>query len=218
MALTDSHGVAQTHIHRLGVLVSPHKPLEFDPITFPRSLPSDPEGPDTVDAEDNAPWLGPPPKVYRQVPAIGHWDSKGDRRLWCTIPENLVTVTIYRHLVSHAIVIVGIEFHASAMAAKETATQPQERSMLLGFRSMWMEHAKLIELAEGEKMVGLAVKRNEPSQYRQKGLGLRDAKILTSTMTGDPDEDELGEGWISVKAGEGEMVKGVWGVFDVGDA
>ena len=55
-----------------------------------------------------------------------------------------------------------------------------------------MTNAHIIELAKEETLAGVAVKLNQPNQYRWNNLGLEDLQVLASVMiagAGGEEED-----------------------------
>ena len=64
-------------------------------------------------------------------------------------------VKIYRHKTSdHKIVAVGLELYSDHEV-------PSESNYVLGFRSLWTEHAKDVVFSGDEKITGVSFERND---------------------------------------------------------
>ena len=135
-------------------------------------------------------------------------------------------MVVYRHAAPHGTVVVGVEFFAfsasesgetDAGVGNEKSEERESESTLLGFRSLWTEHAHVRSLGPDERITGISVKRNLPSQWRQEGLGLEEIKVFTTptaTATSDTEGSEK-DGWMDVKVDKGQVAKGVWAVYAV---
>lgn len=174
-------------------------------------LPSNPESFDVY--EEPPRWLGdPPPLFYKTTASVGHemeWDHTY-QRTWCRLPEQIASVTVYRHAAPPDIVVIGVEFHAVKHPDGELS------NTLLGFRTLWMEHAILINLADDENITGIGVKVNRSSELRSKeeGLGLENARIWT-TRTQHKAGCAGNEGWQDVVCETGDKLVGVVAIIGV---
>ena len=91
-------------------------------------------------------WLSnPPPANMGRRPLLGHELHPHDYRTWSPTSERPSKIVIYRDAALHGIVVVGIDFFARS-AVVAAATEPA--TTLLGFRSLWMEHAITLHLQE----------------------------------------------------------------------
>ena len=143
-----------THNRSFGVLVGTHHPLPPDVLSlkssgaFPAQKPLKP----TTQDQSLAPWLGaPPPETVHLSDYIGY--RKGTYRTWCPISPEISKVIIYRHKHWNILRIIGLEFFGR---------EDQENAdTLLGFRSLWMEHAIVLEFRVEEKLLGIASKTVE---------------------------------------------------------
>ena len=203
----------QTHIQRLGVLVSFTNPLGDIPV----SQPADPDTKSQTSSQEEeqtpSPWLAkPPPATLGRGTLFGHELQPRDYLTWNYAPSQPSKIIIYRHAAPHGIVVVGIELFArSALIAAAS----ENTSTLLGFRSLWMEHAiTLYPREDDQKIAGIGVKPHQPSQWRssEQGLGLESVRIWTTQglLAADGDDDDNGhaEGWLDATCGDGEKVAG----------
>ena len=75
-----------------------------------------------------------------------------------------------------------------------------------------------LHLQEGQKVTGIGVKPNRPSQWRssEQGLGLENVRIWTSkSMLVANGGDEHSDGWLDVTQGDQEQLEGFEIVFRV---
>ena len=73
--------------------------------------------------------------------------------MWCLIPTKIRKLVIYRHKHWDTLYIVGLEFFKSK--------NQENANTLLGFRSLWTEHAIVLEIEDEEKILGVAAQSNE---------------------------------------------------------
>ena len=143
-----------THNRSFGVLVGTHHPLPPDVLSlkssgaFPAQKPLKP----TTRDQSLVPWLGaPPPEIVHLSDYIGY--RKGMYRMWCPLPPEISKVIIYRHNHWNIRCIIGLEFFGRELQGNADT--------LLGFRSLWMEHAIVLEFGDNEKLLGIASKTVE---------------------------------------------------------
>lgn len=152
-------------------------------------------------------WLAkPPPANLERRSLLGHELNPHDYRTWSQISNQPSEIVVYRHAAPHGIVVVGIEFFTYSVAAA-----PEPATTLLGFRSLWMEHAVTLHLQEDQKVTGIGVKPNKPSQWRssERGLGLENVRIWTSKgLLVANGGDEHSDGWLDDSHGDGEQLEG----------
>ena len=88
---------------------------------------------------------------------------------------------------------------------------PEHVSTLIGFRSLWIEHAITLHLRADQKIIGIGVKCNRHSQCRstEQDLGLQSVKFWTTggLLVGDGDDGQ-GDGWLDKTCGDGERLEG----------
>lgn len=94
----------------------------------------------------------------------------------------MTRVIVYRHLLGHGLVVVGLEFFGSSpqeppLPEGQKKEDPTPPSTLLGFRTLWMEAALSTEIAEGEKVVGFRVKARKDKDYPSGDLGLEEIQV-----------------------------------------
>ena len=153
-------------------------------------------------------WLAKPPPVnLERGSLLGHELKPHEYHMWSHTPNQPFKIVVYRHASPHGIVVVGIEFFTYSVAA-----DPEPASTLLGFRSLWMEHTITLALQEDQKVTGIGVKPNRPSQWRsnEQGLGLESVRIWTSKgLLAANDSDEHGDGWLDDSHGDEEQLEGL---------
>ena len=109
--------------------------------------------------------------------------------------------------------VVGIEFFTYSVPAA-----PEPATTLLGFRSLWMEHAVTLHLQEDQKVTGIGVKPNRPSQWRSSNLGLKSVRIWTSKgLLVANGGDEHSDGWLDATHGDDEQLEGFEVAYGVSD-
>ena len=126
--------------------------------------------------------------------------------MWSQTSNQPSKIVVYRHAAPHGIVVVGIEFFTYSVAA-----DPEPAKTLLGFRSFWMEHAITLDLQEDQKVTGIGVKPNRPSQWRssERGLGLESVRIWTSKgLLVANGGDEHSDGWLDNSHSDEEHLEG----------
>ena len=152
-------------------------------------------------------WLAkPPPANLKCGSLLGHELKPHDYRMWSHTSNQPSEIVVYRHAAPHGIVVVGIEFFTYSVAAA-----PEPATTLLGFRSLWMEHAVTLHLQEDQKVTGIGVKPNRPSQWRssERGLGLEGVRIWTSKgLIVANGGDEHSDGWLDATHGDEEQLEG----------
>ncbi|KAF6232736.1 hypothetical protein HO173_008950 [Letharia columbiana] len=197
--------VVSTHIHRLGVLVSFSNPLTLDHVSQPH--PTIESRASSHEEEMPGSWLArPPPAHFEQTSLLGHDIKAQDHRMWCHLLTQPSRVVIYRHAGPHGIVVVGIEF-----LTPTTADDPERATTLLGFRSLWTEHAITLQIKEEQKIIGIGVKANQPSQWRsgEQGLGLESVRIwVTGGVYVANGHDEGSDGWLDATCSHEEQLEG----------
>ena len=118
---------------------------------------------------DTIAWLGDPPsrETINLLPSAGY--TRGTYRMWCKPPSKVTKVLVYRHPLGP--VVVGIELFGPSNhdAAPE--------SVLLGFRTLWMEAAITYEIDEGAQLIGFAVKERQEQDHGSRFLALEDVKV-----------------------------------------
>ena len=130
------------------MLVSSSKPLGNDVGQFGDESQVIQETDSSVEDSTNlnpVSWLGTlPPRtghnfsISKQLAGHNH----GTYRMWCKPPSPTAKVLVYRHLLDHGAVVVGVEFYGMPRDGK------QPPSALLGFRTLWTE-AAMISRKEG---------------------------------------------------------------------
>ena len=88
---------------------------------------------------------------------------------------------------------------------------PEHVSTLIGFRSLWIEHAITWHLRADQKIIGIGVKCNQHSQWRssEQDLGLQSVRFWTTggLLAGDG-HDGQGNGWLDKTCGDEERLEG----------
>lgn len=136
----------QIFTRRAGVLVSSRNPLPYNLPPPAKSLNIERSG---------SSWLGHSPGEKYKISTVAG-QAKG-YRLWCSFPSSVSRARIYRHTTpEHKLVVVGLEFFCDS-------GQQSTYTSVLGFRSLWTEHAKDIEFESGEKITGVSFERNSLS-------------------------------------------------------
>lgn len=159
-------------------------------------------------------WLAnPPPAHFEQTSLLGHDIKAHDHRMWCHLSTQPSKVVIYRHAGPHGIVVVGVEFFPPT-----TADDPERATTLLGFRSLWTEHAITLHIKDEQRISGIGVKPNQPSQWRssEQGLGLESVRIwVTGGVCVADGHDGGSDGWLDVTCSHGERLEGFVVAFGV---
>ena len=109
--------------------------------------------------------------------------------------------------------VVGIEFFPPT-----TADDPERATALLGFRSLWTEHAITLQIKEKQTINGIGVQPNQPSQWRssEQGLGLESVRLwLTGGVCVANGHDEGSDGWLDATCTPEEQLQGFVAVFGV---
>lgn len=152
-------------MHRLGALVSTNNPISIDPKVDLQPLLPDVKILRSFDtaAGDSSHWLGlAPPASYKSTLLMADQPRDCESRMWCHLPASISKVTVYRHCVSHGIVVLGVEFHVTKSESTEMT------STLLGFRPMDMRDAVYQCLEEGERITVIGIQRKLSSQWWEK--------------------------------------------------
>ena len=99
--------------------------------------------------------------------------TRGTYRMWCKPPNKVTKVLVYRHPLGP--VVVGIELFGPSNhdAAPE--------SVLLGFRTLWMEAAITYGIDEGAQLIGFAIKERQEQDHASHPLALEDIKVSSET-------------------------------------
>ena len=131
--------------------------------------------------EEAVPWLSsPPPTSFTLSTPAGY--THGTYRAWCLSPRPITRVTIYRHLLGHGPVVVGLEFFGRSLEESPLSQDFKQEdqipsSTLLGFRTLWMEAALSTEIGDGERIMGFRVKERKEGDYPSGDLGIEDIQV-----------------------------------------
>ena len=145
---------SSTHIRRAGALVSDEEglPEDVEPL-FSRQLSETANlvmkgSPSEYRIEEAIPYLGDPPLASStMLPVVGR--AVGSYRVWCPAPSSLCKIITYRHSTGGGPVILGLEF---------VSRDQSSHGMLLGHRTLWMEHAIETDVEEGAEVKGFEIK------------------------------------------------------------
>ena len=139
----------KTHVCGLGVLVGTHQPLPTDALSLKSSatFANQKITQSSTHEQDSLAWLGAPPReTYHLSDIVGR--KKGTYRMWCPIRGKINKIVIYRHEHWDTMHIVGLELFGF--------NGHEDTNELLGFRTLWMEHAMVLELEDDEHILGLS--------------------------------------------------------------